>query len=120
MDILNEYHKKVGGRPTVPEKVAKKRGRQSEGNTPDTAKKPKRGRVSQSATKARSPASEAVIKGSDWAPPKGSWEGKVQAVDTIEMADNGALYVFLFWNDGTKSRHPIDKCYEKCPQTVCY
>jgi hypothetical protein len=30
----------------------------------------------------------AITKSSDWAPPKGSWEDKVQAVDTIE-ADNG-------------------------------
>ena len=60
----------------------------------------------------------AITKSSDWAPPKGSWEDKVQAVDTIE-ADNGSLHVYLLWNDGIKSKHPIEKCYEKCPQTVC-
>ncbi len=117
--MLEEYIEKIGGKPVAPERGGKKRGRQSVGKTPETAPKSKKGRLSESATKARSPAATPVTKNSDWAPPKGSWEGKVQAVDTIEQGDDGALHVFLMWNDGTKSKHPIAKCYEKCPQTVC-
>ncbi|KAI9876231.1 MAG: hypothetical protein M1830_006966 [Pleopsidium flavum] len=120
-DILQEYFDRQGGKPTVPAKGAKKRGRQSQGaDTPDTAKKPKRGRLSQSAMTPKSPASStAITKGSDWVPPKGSWEDKVQAVDTIE-SESGNLFVYLLWNDGVKSRHPIEKCYEKCPQSMLH
>lgn len=121
-DIFQEYIKRIGGKPAVPERPAKKRGRQSEGNgdTPDTAKKPaKKGRVSQSATKASSPAATpSGDKPSDWKPPKGLWEDKVQGVDTILQADDGGLHVYLMWNDGKKSKHLIKVCYDKCPQTV--
>ena len=121
-DILQEYIRSIGGKPAVPERGGKKRGRPSEGNgnTPDTAKKPaKKGRVSQNATKANSPTdTPSGDKPGDWKPPKGSWEGKVQGVDTIEQADDGELQVYLMWNDGKKSKHPIKVCYDRCPQTV--
>lgn len=111
IDLLQEYYKRQGGKPTVPKGGAKKRGRQSQdANTPEAAKKLKKGRPSQSATTA--------MTGSHWAPPKGSWEDQVQTVDTIEQDDKGALHVYLLWNDGTKSKHSIERCYDKCPRTV--
>lgn len=106
----------------MPSKKDKKRGRPSQSDTPEstTAKKAKQSRLSQSKVKADSPATTPLekIKGQDWTPPKGTWDGKVQHVETIRQDEDGSLQVFLMWNDGKQSKHPVEKCYEKCPQTV--
>lgn len=41
----------------------------------------------------------------------------MQAVDTIEKDEQG-LHVFLQWNNGKKSKHPIEQTYKKCPEKV--
>jgi chromobox protein 1 len=38
-------------------------------------------------------------------------------VDTIEQDDQG-LHVYLDWNNGKKTRHPIEKIYRKCPMKM--
>lgn len=54
--------------------------------------------------------------------PKGTWEGLVATVDTIEESrdESGELvrYVFIIWEDGDKTRHPVATVNEKCPQAV--
>lgn len=53
-----------------------------------------------------------------WKPPAGNWENEVMGVDTIEQTQEGGLQVFLAWNNGHKSKHPIKVTYERCPLKV--
>lgn len=127
-DVLVEYHDKIGGQPVF-KPAAKKRARPSKTGTPtstgtgtDSAKGSKTRRGGAVSVQGTPSASQrADVKKPNWAPPSGSWEGAIQAVDTIEMdSETDTLNVFLHWNDGRKSKHPIEVCYKKCPQKMLH
>lgn len=137
----------MGGKPTpYPSKpTAKKRGRQSAGRTSTlnggAAKKQKKsGDRSESDASARksnndddlnSPGPDEytdILGPHEWTPPEasnGSWEEPVQTVETVEVGDDGMLWVFLSWNlkneDGRFLRNKVKAttCYKACPQKVC-
>ena len=132
--ILESYWKKIGGKPTVPTKISKKRSRQSlSGNgASDTPKKQKRGRKSNQTTMSQDqtpepPAGFTQVGDDDWKPPppdKDAWDPLVQAIDTIERDEQQELWAYLVWNDKNadgrfyRSKARVPACNQACPQRV--
>ena len=52
-----------------------------------------------------------------WAPPSGSWEDHIAAIDAHKDED-GKLMVFLNWKNGKKTKHSTEVVYRRCPQKV--
>lgn len=128
-DVLEEYYKKLGGRP---KKAAAKPGLKSglgrkrkstadsKSVTPSAAlsTEPKRRRKSAKAEETPTE-SDSVVYEENWVPKSNNWEKELNQVDTIiRDSDNGGLYAFLLWNSGRRSRVSIESCYEKCPRKV--
>ncbi len=133
--VLEAYWKKIGGKPTVPSKISKKRGRQSlsgNGSTNNTPKKQKRGRKSTHTLSLdqtpEPPTGFTQVGDDDWEPPppnKDAWDPLVQSIDTIERDDDGELWAYLLWNDKNgdgrfyRSKARVPTCNQACPQRVC-
>ncbi|KAF1350031.1 hypothetical protein BDV97DRAFT_278416, partial [Delphinella strobiligena] len=110
-DILDEYHKKVGGPPTKPHTPAK-RGR-----------KRNKKRKTNGTTSATKPATL------DYKLPIGSWEDDIESIDSVaEKLVAGKtkndkptkeLYVLAIWNNGARFEHSVETVRQKCPQKVC-
>lgn len=124
-DVLEEYYKKLGGRPKKPApKPGPKPGRKRK-STADSksvtssaasSTEPKRRRKS---AKAEETESDSLVYDENWVPKSNNWEEELAQVDTIiRDSDNGGLYAFLLWNNGRRSRVSIESCYEKCPDKV--
>lgn len=132
--ILESYWKKIGGKPTIANKISKKRSRQSLSNNGSTdTPKPKKGRKSKQANVSRDdtpepPAGFTEVGDDDWKPPppnKDAWDPLVQAIDTIERDEAEELWAYLVWNDKTpdgrfyRSKAKVPTCNQACPQRVC-
>ncbi|EFE31059.1 uncharacterized protein ARB_01926 [Trichophyton benhamiae CBS 112371] len=114
-EALEEYFKKIGGRPEKPTKKRKSLADKAS-STPD--KPTKRGRKP-SSIKVGTPDQEASPEDTDWAPPAGGWEKELSYISTVlRDPDGDGLVVYLEWKNGRKSRAPIQTCYERCPQMV--
>ena len=119
-EALKEYHEKIGGKPIqrkviTPSSSSHKRPRtDSKPSTPTTATKNSKVRRLNESARPDSPATDNLSR---WVPPKGSWEEDVMQVDTIERDDQG-LHIYLDWNNGKKTRHAIEKIYNKCPKKM--
>ncbi|KAG9187179.1 hypothetical protein G6011_05050 [Alternaria panax] len=103
VDVLNEYFKKIGGRPEP--KGQKRKGRPSAAGAKSESGTPV------SSTK-RAKADKEEKKVAQWSPPPGSWEHDVAYIDTVEQTKNpktGELEVFayLVWNNEQKTQHPL-------------
>lgn len=109
---MDAYHEKKNNGAK-----SKKRGRQSAAaeDTP-TNGSAKRGRKSAHPSEA-SPVDKSS-KGTQFKPPSGSWEDSVVAIDACEGSD-GQVMVYLTWQGGAKSQHPLVQVYKRCPQKVC-
>ncbi|KAI9842884.1 MAG: hypothetical protein M1838_002928 [Thelocarpon superellum] len=114
VDILDEYHKNIGGRPVAKPKA--KRGRDS--GTPQGIPKSKARRMTKNEA-TDTAADKGKTKAADWTPPSGIWEDDIQAIDTVEH-DTDGLHVYVQWNNGRKTRHPIERAYKKCPQKMLH
>lgn len=122
--VLTEYYKRIGGRPKTPAaKPGPGRKRKSMGETNSTsasasAESKKRRR----STKAEDPVPKTEPDEDEegtWVPKGHNWDTELDSVDTIiRDQDDGALYAFLLWNNGKRSRVSIESCYEKCPRKV--
>jgi len=114
-DMLEEYYQKIGGRP----QQKKKRSREVQSSTPQSGRKGSKSRKlnDSGSSIVESAGSPPLIDRVNWQPPKGSWEDDVQAVDTIEQ-DKRGLQVYLQWNNGRKSTHPIETAKKKCPMKL--
>ncbi|KAI9672972.1 MAG: hypothetical protein M1817_003136 [Caeruleum heppii] len=131
IESVEEYHKKIGGPPKQGKPASTKRARSSTGDkdTPRSGTKNKKSRLSKADTASSTPPTSSSTgraakggkgsKSGDWEPPKGSWEKEISSVDTIEQDDRG-FHVYLQWNNGRKTRHPIEVTYEKCPQKMLH
>lgn len=121
--ILNEYLASVGGKEAIIEawnekkatKKSKKRGRASTGAENGTNGSSKRGRKSGTHPATASPPASA--EKAEFKPPTGSWEDAVVAIDACE-GNEGAVVVYLTWQGGQKSQHPLPQVYKRCPQKV--
>lgn len=121
--ILNEYLASVGGKDAIIEawnekkaaKKGKKRARASTGAENGTNGSSKRGRKSGTHPASTSPPASAVK--AEFKPPTGSWEDAVVAIDACE-GNEGAVVVYLTWQGGQKSQHPLPQVYKRCPQKV--
>lgn len=107
-DVVDEYHKKIGGDPAANNTGAKRKGRKSNAAT-------------ESATPTAS--NKRIKQEQAWEPPKGSWETEVDYVDTVEETPDpttGKLtrYAYLVWSNRKKTQHPLPHVYQKCPQKV--
>jgi chromobox protein 1 len=112
VDVMNEYFDEIGGRPE-PKAGQKRKGRasgvktESETGTPvASAKRPKQ-----------------IKQETEWAPPPGSWEHEVEYIDTVEETRDlktgmPTRYVYVVWNKGQKTQHPLKIINQKCPQKV--
>ncbi|KAI9821509.1 MAG: hypothetical protein M1826_000631 [Phylliscum demangeonii] len=111
--ILKAYHDKIGGKP-VRKLAGTKRTREGNSKTPQgSASKVKSRNGKEPATRSRTTVQD------KWKPPSGSWEEAVQAIDTIEQ-DGKFMQVYLHWENGKKTKHPIDYVYKKCPQKMLH
>jgi chromobox protein 1 len=124
--ILDEYLAKVGGKEFLMEKLqgikdeiaekkqGKKRGRTSTGaSTPQTSGKKSR----RNGTHPASQAPPLAVKEAQFTPPSGSWEDKVVDIEAMAGTDNEVI-VYLTWEGGHKSQHPLHQVYKRCPQRV--
>ena len=141
MDIVEEYHRKIGGTP-IYEPAPKKKGPKPGANkrsasaafpaespaVEPSAKKRGRKSMNELATAANGATPEKRKL------PEGSWEHLVQRVGSIleeseekvkgakgKRAGGGGgtvLLGLLEWNDGWKSQHPIRVVRQKCPQKL--
>ncbi|KAI9759269.1 MAG: hypothetical protein M4579_002478 [Chaenotheca gracillima] len=112
-DILQEYYESIGGKPQ--RKVAKR-------PRPET---PQQGSAKSKRRTTSKKSTTPDIAGGKLTAQKlaGSWDGLIASVDTIENGDDGLLYVYLQWKDdlgGKRTRHPIEKVYDKCPRTMLH
>ncbi|KAF2152938.1 chromo-domain-containing protein [Myriangium duriaei CBS 260.36] len=108
-DILEEYHKKIGGAPTPKPKGGRgKRKAVSTTSSPAPAAP---------AARAGRPTKKAKANG-EWKPPVGSWEDEVESIQTISDDIDDELNVFMLFNDGHKSKHPMSLVRQKCPQKL--
>ncbi|OTB02197.1 hypothetical protein M426DRAFT_322906 [Hypoxylon sp. CI-4A] len=115
-DVLEEYLKNVGGREKIIEdsKAAlktKKRGRPSSSATPTNGTKRRRGG-------SHPDSATPPTTGRTWAPPAGSWEDAVDAIDACHDENTGKLIVYLTWKDGHKTQHDTKAVYKRCPQKM--
>ncbi|KAI4620400.1 uncharacterized protein J4E84_010027 [Alternaria hordeiaustralica] len=114
IDVLNEYFKKIGGRPEP--KGQKRKGR------PSTAGIKSESGTPSSSTK-RAKADKPEKKVAEWSPPPGSWEHDVDHIDTVEQTKDpktGQLekFAYLVWTNKQKTQHPLKHVYQKCPQKM--
>lgn len=125
-DLLEEYFKKIGGRPKPPQKKERKRkqsiGTPSEPKGTSRGRKKIRGEDEDSGTPA-SAAGKKAKKTKEWEPPAGSWEDHVMSIDTVEeipdyKTGEKVLYGYVVWNNGRKSQHPLRVINNKCPQKM--
>ncbi|KAF2434267.1 hypothetical protein EJ08DRAFT_693810 [Tothia fuscella] len=116
-ETLEEYFKKIGGRPSAnPEKRSKKR------KTEDV-ETPKPGRKkTKTETPEVAPGSTRKKKQVEWKPPMGTWEDDLMDIDTIEETKNskGELEraAYVVWNNGQKTRHSLATLNMKAPQKM--
>lgn len=114
-EALEEYFKKIGGRPEKPTKKRKSLADKAS-STPD--KPTKRGRKP-SSIKVGTSDQESSPENTDWAPPTGDWGKELSCISTVlRDPDGDGLVAYLEWKNGRKSRAPIQTCYERCPQMV--
>ena len=81
---------------------------------------------SESGTPAASVSSSKRVKKEkepEWSPPPGSWENDVQQIETVDENINpktGAKerWGFVLWKNGSRTQHPLELIYRKCPQKV--
>lgn len=59
-------------------------------------------------------------KSGEFRPPSGSWEDAIIGIDTMEMGDDGLIYVYVVWKQGNHSKHPTSVTNAKCPQKVSH
>lgn len=116
MDVLDAYHRKIGGRP--------------EPKSPEQPKgkgKGKGKRKRQSDTTAEAPANKKGTNGTVRKPfemPDGSWEDAIAAISTIEeMSEReqkvkGRLQAYVDLQNGEKRMYSMATIRQKCPQTV--
>ncbi|CAD0087843.1 unnamed protein product, partial [Aureobasidium vineae] len=116
MDVLKAYWDKTGGKPQAKPKTPAKKGTKRKSMAQDTPEV-----ATTSTTKSTADADEpAENKG--YSLPEGSWEDKVQLVDSVEKPDEGehkgVLMIYLLWEDGTRTQHSAQQCRQKCPQKL--
>jgi hypothetical protein len=118
-DVMNEYFDEIGGRPE-PKAGQKRKGRAS---GVGVATESESGTPVASAKRTKQIKKEAIKKKPVWAPPPGSWEHEVEYIDTVEEnidAKTGLpmRFVYVLWNGGQKTQHPLKIINQKCPQKV--
>jgi len=125
-DVLKQYFKKIGGRPTKPTasntKKSKKRNL-DDVDTPKNARGSKKGKHEDTPEVANGKNKRASKAEQKWTPPAGSWENEVVDVDTIEEvldAADGIMkrHAYVVWNNGNKTRHLLKVLNLKCPQKM--
>lgn len=118
--VLSEYLAKIGGRDALiaaweEKKEAARKGKKRSRASTDAngTNGTKRGRKGHPA--AASPSASA--RHAEFKPPSGSWEDAVVSIDACEGA-SGSVVVYLTWQGGQKSQHPLLQVYKRCPQRV--
>ncbi|PSK34099.1 hypothetical protein B9Z65_8425 [Elsinoe australis] len=116
-DILQAYHKKIGGTPQ-PEDEKKGKGRGKGKRKATTA--------TESPTPAAKRGRKSETNGAVWKAPTGSWENALDYIETIsEDPAKGSkgkkdhtLNVFLVFSDGHKATFSLETVRNKCPQKL--
>ena len=138
IDILEEYHNKIGG-PPVYEPAPKKKGPKSGKRSASAAFATESPAVEPSAKKRGRKSindANAAPNGTPQAKklPEGSWENQGQRVGSIleetdpekvgkikgkgKTAGGPVLLGLLEWNDRAKTQHPLSVLRNKCPQKL--
>jgi len=129
-ESLQEYFKKIGGRPVQGEKKKRRRKSVVDESTPQGGKGRKKSKTEASEDSEEQEQQQQVSsqkkpkknKG-EWEPPKGSWEEGIMSIDSIEESHDPTTgepkrWVFVMWNNGKHTRHPLQALYSKCPQKM--
>lgn len=117
-DVVKEYYRVQGGRPTKPQAPGRKRKSMTAAKPTPEKKEPKRRRKSQGDNAPESTDDSDAMK---WVPKSKSWENEVENVDTIMRdPETSNLIAYLHWKNGKKSKVNIEQCYEKCPRKVSF
>lgn len=128
MDIVEAYHKKIGGPPN--QKSAKKKAPAKNKRSASAAFAKDSPAVEASAKKrGRKSTGDAPSNGTDPKLPEGSWEDHVLRVSSIveesspvmgkgQKKDSATLYGLIEWHAGNKTQHPLTALRRKCPQKL--
>ncbi|KAI5370952.1 Putative chromo/chromo shadow domain, Chromo-like domain superfamily protein [Septoria linicola] len=126
-EILEAYHRKIGGTPEPPNKKQKNARASLGKRTASTAFEDSPAPTSGKKGKAR----KSEANGADWEPPVGSWEEHVTRITAIiESEDIDAsgninkgksvqsLEGLLEWANGHKTQHKMPVLRQRCPQRL--
>lgn len=136
-EILEEYFKKIGGRPVKDGKRRKRTSQASRsGSAIDIASVTKKRRTKTSSKlnrgKGKARASDSISaddsdsapalyrreneeESDGWQPTRGIWEDKILKIVSIEQRDKGNLMFYIDWKDGHNSVVNSDVLYAKAP-----
>jgi len=116
-DVVEEYHQKIGGRPTKDKASAKKgRGKRKTESEAEPSPAP-------SASK-RNKRAKTEANGSGPSVPTGDWEVEVRDIQTIEdspptkSGSKASLKVYLMFTNGYRSAFAMSTVRQRCPQKV--
>ncbi|KAJ5129554.1 uncharacterized protein N7515_005593 [Penicillium bovifimosum] len=111
-EIVNSYYDKIGGRPEEPERKPAPKGRKrksmGDAKTPTPAKTNK----SAGAKRQRKSTPKKAAKHDT---PHLKKKNLTGSVDTIVREGDQGLMAWLEFNNGRKTRIPVQVCYERCP-----
>jgi chromobox protein 1 len=96
--------------------ASKQRGRKR-GRASTVTETPKNGKRSRTSPHPASTSPPASLSERKFQPPTGSWEDAVQNIDACEDHE-GNIFVFLTWEGGHKTQHPLEQVYKRCPYKV--
>ncbi|KAK1146310.1 hypothetical protein N8T08_003097 [Aspergillus melleus] len=115
-EVVKEYFKSLGGRPTKPQAQGRKRKSMTAAKQIPEKTEPKRRRKSQADAADEATDDSDAMK---WVPKSKSWEAEVENVDTIMRdPETSKLIAYLQWKNGKKSKVSIESCYDKCPKKM--
>ena len=122
-DSLKSYWKTLPNGKKPANRAPKGSSKKRKATDTPKSRNAKKGRseTPETASKSKRKDGNTVVK-DEFKLPKGSWEDSVASIDTIEEAldEKGAMqrFVYVMWENGTKTRHPLATVNEKCPQKM--
>ncbi|OKL56351.1 hypothetical protein UA08_08533 [Talaromyces atroroseus] len=122
-EAVQEYYKKIGGRPQQPGGAKPGRGKRksmtSAKATPDKPSTKKQKLSSKDETNGTDLSDADIGQGiPDWVHDKEHWGRDVVKVQTIENDETHGLVAYLNWTNGKTTKVSINLCYESIPMLM--
>ena len=112
--MLDNYFKRIGGRPEPTSKLGKRKSASQLKQTSDSPIPKRSKRTNTNDEESVGGSSQAA---STWTPKSENWESEIDKIDTVERdGETGKLWAFiLFKNNMKRTKVGMDKVYKHCP-----